>query len=55
MEIEASRNLDKPENAKNNEILILDWPPECLKSHKTVLLRQSRLYIIGTMRNSGKF
>ena len=34
--ISASRTVDKTENAKNNEIKILVWPPESLKSHKTV-------------------
>ena len=34
--ISAIRTVDKTENAKNNEIKILVWPPESLKSHKTV-------------------
>ena len=32
----GQRNVDKTENVKNNEIKILVWPPESLKSRKIV-------------------
>ena len=34
--ISACPTVDKSENAKNNEIKILVWPPESLKSQETV-------------------